>query len=73
LSHDPLDPYYLLATAVYTLFGVGVFGVAFWLMARVAPFSIRKEIEEDQNVALGVVMGSVIIGLALIIASTVGS
>ena len=73
MTHDPLDTHYLLATAVYTLFGVGVFAIAFWIMARVSPFSIRKEIEEDQNVALGIVMGSVILGLALIIASTVGA
>ena len=32
---------------------------------------VQKEIEEDQNTALGIVMGSVIIGLALIIASVV--
>ncbi len=71
--HDPLDPHYLIATVVYTAIGVAVFLLAFWLMSKLTPFSIRKEIEEDQNVALGVVMGSVIIGLALIIASTVGA
>lgn len=71
--HDPLDPHYLLATLVYTGLGVAVFLLAFWLMGKVTPFSIRKEIEEDQNVALGVVMGSVVIGLALIISATVGA
>ena len=37
------------------------------------PFSLRKEIEEDQNVALGVVIGAVILGLAHIIAAVVGA
>ena len=32
---------------------------------------IRKEIEEDQNTALGIVIGSVIIGLALVIAAAI--
>ena len=73
MPHDPLDPHYILATVVYTGIGVAVFAAAFWLMGKLTPFSIRKEIEEDQNVALGVVMGAVIIGLALIIASTVGA
>jgi uncharacterized membrane protein YjfL (UPF0719 family) len=40
-------------------------------MGKVIPFSVRKEIEEDQNTALGIIMGSVVIGLAIIIAAAV--
>ena len=36
-----------------------------------APFSVRKEIEDDQNVALAIVIASVILGSALIIAAAV--
>ncbi|MDH3530597.1 MAG: DUF350 domain-containing protein, partial [Acidobacteriota bacterium] len=37
------------------------------------PFSIRKEIEEDQNTALGIVIGSMLISIAIIIAAaTIG-
>lgn len=61
------------ATLVYTLLGLVVFGVAFGVMVRLTPFSVRKEIEEDQNVALAVVMGSVILGLALIISASIGA
>jgi uncharacterized membrane protein YjfL (UPF0719 family) len=32
---------------------------------------LRKEIEEDQNVALGVVLGAVVIGIALIVAAAI--
>ena len=35
------------------------------------PFSMRKEIEDDQNTALAIVIGAVILGLAIIIASTI--
>jgi uncharacterized membrane protein YjfL (UPF0719 family) len=49
-----------------------MFGAAFFLIVKVAPFSIRKEIEEDQNTALGVIIGAVIIGIALIISAGVG-
>ena len=35
------------------------------------PFSIRKEIEDDQNTALGIVIGAVIIGLSLIISAAI--
>jgi putative membrane protein len=59
-----------LATVIYTLFGLFVFGLAFWVIVKTSPFSIRKEIEEDQNTALAILIGAVILGLAVIIAAT---
>lgn len=61
----------LLATAIFSTLGIVVFLLAFWLMGKLIPFSVRKEIEEDQNTALGIVMGSVIIGIALIIVGAI--
>ena len=61
----------LLNVAVYTLAGLLLFALAFFVMGKATPFSIRKEIEEDQNVALAVVIGSVIIGIALIIVASI--
>lgn len=56
---------------VFVVIGLIVFGVAFFLITKMAPFSIRKEIEDDQNTSLGIVIGAVIIGLALIIAAAI--
>jgi len=58
-------------SAAYAALGVIVFAVAFLLMTKIAPFSVRKEIEDDQNTSLAILMGSVIIGLALIIAAAI--
>jgi len=60
-----------LSTFVYTAFGLIVFAVAFWIMVKISPFSIRKEIETDQNTSLAVLIGSVIIGLAIIISAAI--
>ena len=60
-----------LLTVVYTLFGLLVFALAFWIIVRVTPFSIRKEIEDDQNTSLAILIGAVILGLAIIIASVI--
>ena len=60
-----------IATSGYTVFGIAVFALAFWVIVKIAPFSIRKEIEQDQNTALAILIGSVILGLAIIIAATV--
>lgn len=66
-----LEPATLLATFAYTGVGLVAFGLAFLLMVKLAPFSVRKEIEEDQNTALAILLGSVIIGLSIIIASAI--
>jgi putative membrane protein len=58
-------------TLIYTFVGLTVFCIAFFLMTKIAPFSVRKEIEEDQNTSLGILMGSVIIGLSIIIAAAI--
>jgi putative membrane protein len=61
----------LLASVVYALVGLVVFVVGLWVIRLVMPFDVHKEIEVDQNVALGIVMGSFIIGLALIISAAI--
>lgn len=61
----------LSGALIYSLIGVALFGVAWVLIVKISPFSIRKEIEEDQNTALGIIIGAVIIGIAMIISSAV--
>lgn len=60
-----------LVTLAYTIFGLVMFAIAFWIIVMATPFSIRKEVEEDQNIALAILIGSVMLGLAIIIASTI--
>ncbi len=61
----------VVSSAVFAGIGLAVFGIAFWIMTKVAPFSMKKEIEEDQNVALGVIVAGVLIGIALIISAAI--
>ena len=61
----------IVTTLIFTVTGLVLFALAFWIMGKVTPFSIRKEIEEDQNVALGIVIAAVIIGIALIVSAAV--
>jgi uncharacterized membrane protein YjfL (UPF0719 family) len=58
-------------TLVYSAVGLAVFAAAFFIFERITPFSIRKEIEEDQNTALAIIFGAVLIGLAVIIAAAI--
>ena len=61
----------LMTTVIFVLLGLIVFAAAFFIIVRVVPFSVKKEIEEDQNVALAVLIGSMIIGMALIISAAI--
>jgi uncharacterized membrane protein YjfL (UPF0719 family) len=56
---------------LYAFVGMAIFGLGFFICTKIAPFSIRKEIEEDQNTALGIILGAVIIGLSIIIAAAI--
>jgi len=64
-----LKPGLILSTVIYSIIGMVIFGIAFAIFNKLMPFSVRKEIEEDQNTSLGIIIGSVMIGLALIISS----
>ncbi len=66
---DPTMLRVFLSTVLYTVFGVVVFAIAFWVMVKISPFSIRQELETDHNTAVAILMASVILGLAIIIAA----
>ena len=51
--------------------GVIIFAIAFGIMVKMSPFSVTKEIEEDQNTSLAILYGSVFIGLAIIISAAI--
>jgi len=61
----------VVTTLVFVVLGLIVFALVFLIIVKASPFSVRKEIEDDQNVALAIVIGSVILGSALIIAAVV--
>lgn len=62
---------HLWAVVLFSVVGIVVLGGCFWIMQRLMPFSVRKEIENDQNTALAVIIGAVIIGMSMIIAAAI--
>ena len=61
----------MLATVSFVLVGLAFFGLAFWMLGAVIKVPLRKEIEEDQNTALAIILASVILGISIIIAAAV--
>jgi uncharacterized membrane protein YjfL (UPF0719 family) len=61
----------IVSSLIFVGIGMVMFLVAFFLITKITPFSIRKEIEEDQNTALAIVIGAVILGLSHIISAAI--
>ncbi len=59
----------LITTLIFVFIGVVFFAVTYGILGMIYP--IKKEIEEDHNTALGIVIGSIMIGIALIIAAAI--
>lgn len=62
---------HIFAALVFSIIGVLAFGISLWIMNRLCPFPLRKELEEDQNTAVAIIIGAMIIGMAIIIASAI--
>lgn len=61
----------LVTALIFVVLGLIIFAVAFVILDKFLPYSVHKEIEEDQNTALGIIIGSMLIGIAIIIAAAI--
>lgn len=59
----------LVTTLIFVSIGIVFFAIAYGILGKMYP--IKKEIEEDQNTALGIVIGAIMIGIAIIIAAAI--
>lgn len=59
----------LVTTLIFVFIGLVFFCVAYFILSKM--FDIHHEIEEDHNTALGIVIGSIMLGIALIIAAAI--
>ena len=61
----------LLNAFVYSVLGIVIFAVAFTAIDKLTPYHLWKEIVEDKNIALAVLIGALSIGMCIIIAAAV--
>jgi putative membrane protein len=62
---------HLKASLIFGGLGLVIFGVMWFLIIKLSPFSIRKEIEEDQNTSLAILIGFVFLSIAIILAAAI--
>ncbi|HLJ17313.1 MAG TPA: DUF350 domain-containing protein [Bryobacteraceae bacterium] len=68
---NDFHPGYLLNAVVYAILGILIFVAAFFVMDRVTPYHLWKEIVEDKNIALAILLGAMSVGMCIIIAAAV--
>jgi uncharacterized membrane protein YjfL (UPF0719 family) len=64
-------PAYLVNAIVYSALGLVIFVIAFAVIDKLTPFSLWKEIIDEHNTALAVLVGAMSIGICIIIAAAV--
>jgi putative membrane protein len=66
-----VDTHALLNAVIYAILGIVIFAVAFVLIDKLTPYHLWKEIVDDKNVALAILVGALSIGMCIIIAAAV--
>jgi putative membrane protein len=56
---------------VYTILGVVIFWIAFVIVDKITPYDLWKELVEEKNVALAIVVGAMCIGIAIIVGAAI--
>lgn len=64
-------PGFVLNALIYAVLGIIIFVVSFIILDKMTPYALWKEIVEEKNVALAVLVGAMSIGMCIIIASAV--
>ena len=61
----------VISALVFTFLGILVFVLAFLIMDKVTPYHLWKEIVQEHNTALAILVGAMSIGICIIIASAI--
>jgi putative membrane protein len=56
---------------LYAAIGIGIFIVAFFVIDKITPYHLWKEIVQEHNTALAILLGAMSVGICIIIASAV--
>lgn len=64
-------PGFLLNALLYSVLGILIFATSFIVLDKISPYTLWKEIVEEKNVALAILLGAMSIGICMIIASAV--
>jgi putative membrane protein len=61
----------IVGSIVFALIGVAIFWICFVIIDKLTPYRLWDEIVERQNVALGVVVAAMCLGISIIVAAAI--
>lgn len=61
----------IVGSVVFALIGVMIFWLCFVVIDRLTPYKLWDEIIEKQNIALGVVVAAMCLGISIIVAAAI--
>jgi len=61
----------LLAAAIYSVLGLVILAVAFFVWEKVTPYSLWKELLEEHNTALAIVVAAMVLAVGMIVSSAI--
>ena len=61
----------MVASVVFSVFGLVLFGVAFFIFDKITPGELGNEILEKQNVAAAIVVAALILGISIIVGMSI--
>lgn len=62
---------YLVSSILYSFVGVAILVISFWIIEKITPENLWKEILVNKNIALALMAGAFIIAIAIIISSAI--
>ncbi|MDM0039337.1 DUF350 domain-containing protein [Variovorax sp. J22G21] len=71
MGFEWLKPGVVLGSLVYALIGVVIFWLCFLIIDKITPYDLWGEIVEKQNVALGLVVAAMSLGICVIVAAAI--
>jgi len=61
----------LVNALVYAAIGIAIFAGAFLVLDKVTPYNLWKEIVQEHNLALSILLGFMSLGICIIIAAAI--
>ena len=61
----------VIAALVFALLGITVFLVSFLVIDRLTPYTLWKEIIDEHNTALAILIGAIALGMSIIVAAAI--
>jgi putative membrane protein len=59
----------ILDVAIFGVIGIALLIIGYYIWELVTPYNLRRELQENKNVAVAVVAAAFIVGMAIVVAA----